>query len=329
MNRNTLFDALEQVATLQEVRDFLKDRSMKFSAGSWERMRDDRLGPALQSGDLRDLDIYKFIAECEEHGRQHVFLYRCKKRDVARYVDRSRVRGWLRKVGAPGLIEAPQILYLPKNPTLSEVRWEAGSPTPLLVIKRIERRVHRTFLGEERKGKQILRRYEEDVVRAVNLWKLRSDGLLELRVQSHRNSSMYGEDVSSMWQLISELIPLADCTMIPLTKATDTTLANRERLASEIRFSDSRLSNDRNTRMMIATGEIQENLFLDEGADKGTEVFLQHGGFAPFGADSRPLAAFGTSIRKLMKVGDPIGAHRAAQPVAGNPPRRLEPSRPL
>lgn len=70
---------LSETTSLAIVSAFLKERRLAHSAPSWDSMINNRLRPALKSRDISFEDLVELLGSVEEHGRQHVFLYRCSK----------------------------------------------------------------------------------------------------------------------------------------------------------------------------------------------------------------------------------------------------------
>jgi hypothetical protein len=76
-----LFPLIQNAGTLEHARRFLKSRDLPFSAGSWKEMLETRLERYLEDGKLTEADIASLLGTIEEHGRQHIFLYKAKHVD--------------------------------------------------------------------------------------------------------------------------------------------------------------------------------------------------------------------------------------------------------
>src|ERR1700721_634695 len=83
---------LKKNSSIHAVSSFLKRRSLAFSAGSWDALLSIRLKPALERGALTREDVLALIRESEEFGRQHVFLFRCPKTEVADLLNEDLIR---------------------------------------------------------------------------------------------------------------------------------------------------------------------------------------------------------------------------------------------
>src|SRR3989442_591551 len=82
---------LSEVTSLDVVSEYLKSRGLTHSAGSWDQMRNKRILPAISKGKLTFQDLFRLLAESEEHGRCHTFLYQCKQGEIRRVFDRERI----------------------------------------------------------------------------------------------------------------------------------------------------------------------------------------------------------------------------------------------
>ena len=273
--RDLLMRLLQESASLGQVRALLKDRGLPFSAGTWDEMKEKRLAPALKDGRIGDRDLLELIRTTEEHGNQHVFLYKSTPETAAELVGEGRVRDELRRLKKEGLVNAPLLLDRPKEPTLVEVRWEKEKGAPPFAVKTVEERIEREFLGEERHGTFIDRRYQEQRVRAVNVFKVHADGFLELRVQSHVNTSEYGDDVAAQWALVAPLLLRERFEEVYLTRAKQVLWEQRAALAAIVRHSGARFRNARATVLSAATGGAAAG--LSDDADAATSLDLFHG----------------------------------------------------
>src|SRR5713226_3365320 len=133
--RELLFKLLQENASLAQVRDFLQDRGLSSSAGSWDAMINARLKPALQAGHLTPDDLVNVVRVTEEHGAQHVFLYRCSRDKAATLMDPGRVGKALRGLNLEGLLEKPRFLDQPHAPTIADVRWEGDGEHRAFLVK--------------------------------------------------------------------------------------------------------------------------------------------------------------------------------------------------
>ena len=274
-----LFRLLKENATLGEVSRFLKGRGLHYSAGSWDYLFENRLTAAIDAGKLTRADLIDLLRLSEEHGKQHVFLYKCSRKDAATLPDEHRVNALLAEMGLGGVREQPRILDQPRQLTVTDVRWEGRPGKQSFVFKVVKQRMHTLFVGETTENDFLVRRYRQSTVRAVNLFKLHPDGMLELRIFSHTNTSDYRADVQEMWQVVGEILPRAQFTEFSIANAKSTLWAQRSAISNIVSFSDSSLTNQQGTRLLAATGTEQMSLYDDEGATESIEVFLKHNAY--------------------------------------------------
>jgi hypothetical protein len=108
-----LFPLIQNAGTLEQARRFLKSHNLPSSAGSWKEMIETRFERYLEDGKLTGADIASFLSTIEEHGRQHVFLY--KARHVGHLFPTAKLQHLLSQLpGFPRLNE-PRIAELPKS----------------------------------------------------------------------------------------------------------------------------------------------------------------------------------------------------------------------
>jgi hypothetical protein len=269
--RELVFKLLQENATLGQIAQYLKRRGLHYSAGSWDELFDRRISGPLEKQELAREDLIELIRLSEEYGGQHVFLYRTEPQRAAQLIDKTRVESALEKMGFSSLMSKPLILDQPSHPTITDVRLDES-----LVAKAVERRVYQQFVDQRTEGDFLVRRYRELTVRAVNLFKLHDDGLLELRIYSHDNSSDYRNDLTKMWNALSFLFSPNDFDKVPLTKARTNLWKKRHALKSVIRFSDAILRNALGTALSASTGSEQQSLFDDKGASNSLDEFLKH-----------------------------------------------------
>lgn len=271
-SRDTLLSLIRDAATLEAMQGFLRARDVPFSATSWPSMLKDRVIPALEEGHITERQLYDFLCQIEDHGKQHVFLYRAKP--SARPPDLPALKRWLRSRGAEDVLTNPRISDKPAEPTITSVVWDSEG----LTIKVVETREHRVRVGEHTTGTTLVVTYNLETVRAVNIAKLHSrSGLLELRVHSHRGGSRdYSREVNRLLAMLAGLLNPKDFTAFSLSKAKGFLLHNKQEL-KHIQFSDARLRKDNGNTMQIATGRSEASLFDDPGTSASIEGFEEGG----------------------------------------------------
>jgi hypothetical protein len=86
-----LIKLLSETTSLAIVRNFLKDRKLTHTASSWDDMEKKRLIPLLKSKKIHINDLVVLLRDAEEHGHQHVYLYRCTEKDAATIMGHTRI----------------------------------------------------------------------------------------------------------------------------------------------------------------------------------------------------------------------------------------------
>jgi hypothetical protein len=271
-----IFQLLQENATLGEVSQFLKTRGVHYSAGSWEQLFEERLITALDADKLSREDLINLLRLTEEHGKQHVFLFKISGASVDSLIDPDRIKPILKEAGLSSVLQHPRILDKPSSPTIADVRWEPVRKKNSFILKVVKLRVYPTFVDTRTEGEYLIKRYRELKVRAVNVCRLSSDGVLELRLYSHPNSSDYRSELAEFWSVVQFLLPRARFKEWPITKAKTNLWANRAQLQAILRYSNSNLRNSNGTELSAASGSEQMSLFDDLGASRSLDEFLRY-----------------------------------------------------
>jgi hypothetical protein len=265
---------LEQVTSLGVVQEFLKSKNLRHSAGSWPEMRDKRILPAVENNEISNLDLISLLRSAEECGRQHVFLYSCSQPQAIQLLDRSRVSTILSRRQLSHLLAEPDILLQPDVPKIVDVRWETGTVDLNLVVKEVEIRQHRKFLRNEVHGDDFYKIYTNEEQRAVNLAKLHRDGLLEVRITSHANSSKYDGDLVRFFRELNDFFPLAQFSEISLTKVKDRLWSERANLRHLIKYTDATMCNVEGNLLRAVTGSEMDDLSGDASIGQSLDLLM-------------------------------------------------------
>jgi hypothetical protein len=272
-----IMSLLPNMTSLSVVSEFLKSKGVPHSAGSWEDMREDRIAPYLKSHKITIDDLTRLLGEAEEFGRSHVFLYAAKKKDVEACMDKDKIHSLCQKLGHASILTEPLIVDLPQAPTLTEIREESVDGQTRWLFKIIEARREREFVSEKTEGNRIIKEWVLKDIRAVNVARLHASGFLEVRIQSHLNSTKYEADLHRILMALKDFLPPKVFTPFSLAKAKAHLWEQRESLKKKVRFSDSTMTNSKGTTLIASTGAEEADLFADSGAAASIDQFLGHG----------------------------------------------------
>jgi hypothetical protein len=202
-----IFELLPSQATLEQAKTFLAARNVSFSSGSWDFMINQRMKPALQYGTISLSELAVFLSESEEHGKQHVLLYKISKRELKRILDPNHLKHICSTESRFPRFNIRSIVDVPENPVISEVRTEGTT----IVIKVVEKRLVKdeSSYREWEKNGQLFTSVNTRPYRAANVVRIHQDGLCEVRIHSHMDA--YDYDVEAR-ALLSNLEPLIDST---------------------------------------------------------------------------------------------------------------------
>lgn len=273
-----IFNLLKQTTKMDTVKDFLKSKRLHHSSGSWEELYSKRIVPALIDGGITTEELIDLLRKAEEFGRQHTFLFKCTPSKAADLMDAVRVKGILGSKGLTGLLTKPAVLDQPETATISDIRWEGAGSSAKLLVKIVEQRRYERLFDDRREGNTIIRKYELVFERGVNIVQLHADGLLELRITSHSNSSNYENDLVRLWSS-NLLFDAKDFQPISLYSAKQKLWSDQKSLSTFIRYSNSTLKNDQGNSIKAASGGIEADLADDSGMISSVEAFMEHDGF--------------------------------------------------
>lgn len=202
-----IFEFLPSQATLEQAKTFLAARNVSFSSGSWDFMINQRMKPALKDGTISLPDLAGFLSETEEHGKQHVLLYKIRNQELKRILDTSYLEHFCATEDRFPSFNTRSIVGVPEKPVISEVRTDGKA----IVIKVVEKRLVRdeSSYREWEENGQLFTSVNTRPYRAANVVRIHPDGLCEVRIHSHMDA--YDYDVEAR-ALLSNLEPLIDST---------------------------------------------------------------------------------------------------------------------
>jgi hypothetical protein len=207
VNADLLFSLVKDQGTLEQASRFLRSKGLEYSSDSWEQMIESRLKPSFREGKLTKEDLFTFLAEVEEHGRQHIFIYDLASKKAASELFEPRtlvarikaVRG-LPDLGKPSLVEKPE------QPTIVEIRYDSRTDAKCLVIKIVEERFLSYNKRETKSAGRLVITYDLRAYRAVHVVRIWDTGRVEIRVYSHREAIDYQPIAESVRSMLAPLV---------------------------------------------------------------------------------------------------------------------------
>lgn len=263
---DTVLDLIQTQGTLEQASNFLKEYNVASSASSWADMREKRLKPPLESGLIPEADLLRYLAEVEEHGDQHVLLFqKLKKANNQFLFDANSLQKILAVTHPHITVNRYSFSHLPDNPTLIEVRIGEINGLRTCIFKIVESRFALAPPEEYiEDGYQVTRR-QRNIYRAVNVVRFREDGLVDMRIFSHRDVADYEATALTLWTLLGKIVSRDDYHPRPLDAAKDALWDPTKRASVEKLFSirASHLRNGSGNRVQAATGPVGNSMLDD------------------------------------------------------------------
>src|ERR1700712_1197124 len=88
---------LQDNTSIQVISNFLKAHGFTWSATSWDALINQRLIPPIKTGALDRVQLIELLRSVEEHGRQHVLLFKIQKHIAQQLMNEGRVTAALKK----------------------------------------------------------------------------------------------------------------------------------------------------------------------------------------------------------------------------------------
>lgn len=279
-NLQLIFKLIERSTTLSVVSDFLKSKGLPHSAGSWAEMYDKRIEPVINEGRLTVNDLTELLRSVEEYGQQHVFLFRIKREAATKLMDRQRIENVLIALKIEHLLNTPDLFEFPEQPTFVDVRWSRVVNKDFeLVIKEVQTREAFEFVNVTSSGETLQRNYRRVLERTVNLLTLKSNGKLEIRLNSRRGPSNYSEDLKYFAERVSPFLGINLFSPISLSKAKNRLWADRAELSGKIRYADVVVTNDEDVSLRAYGNELNVNVISSKPAESSVDSFLASNGY--------------------------------------------------
>jgi hypothetical protein len=270
---------MEPVTSLPVLSEFLKSKGLHFSAGSWTELLEKRIIPGFRARKITLEELNQLLADVEEFGRSHTFLFSTPKNAAARLMDREHLERTCHRLGNATVLRDVIIEEQPEKPTITQIREESHDGRRSWVFKVVEKREEKTFVGEFIDGDRFRKEWKIGFVRAVNVARLHESGLLEMRIQSHISSSRYDADLKAMWVILGEFLPPTKFSELSLGRAKFRLWQNREATKKKVRFSDSTMRNNIGSKIVASTATENADLFEDSSIGPSLDKFLQHGAY--------------------------------------------------
>lgn len=281
MDLELLFRLISQQGTLEQVSTFLRERKLPFSANSWQAMINSRLRPLSIDGRLAEADLIELLRQTEEHGGQHILHYTLVPgRSVAKLFDGS-LPGILSSAGFPSL-GTTSLVDLPNTPTIVEVREESGGPRSI-VLKIVEKRTTLEKVSDAVSGQgKLVVTYNQIPYRAINMMRIREDGLAEIRIQSSADAVSYGGNAEGVFNLLKPVVDRFDWKdeHLDIFKANLLDGTKRVSLRTIFGLRHTQHSNSVGTRLSAAAAGIGSSMYDDAEGVATLDRFLQKKGDA-------------------------------------------------
>jgi hypothetical protein len=261
-----LLRLIRDQGTLEQVSAFLRARGLEHSGGNWNDMIENRLRTSLDAGKLTLDDFVGLLAEVEEHGRQHVFLYELGRgKSVDELFDESVLRKRLRQTPRFPELGQPSFIESPEQPTVVDVRYEMRGKTACLIIKLVEPRTQPYNRRETEARGRLTVTYDLRRYRAVNVVRIWETGFVDLRVFSHREAISYEGLAQALWGHVSPLVDAGTFRPVNLGSVRDAFWDKNRRKDMQklfaLRSSDHR--NAAGNRLRAAATALDSTMFDD------------------------------------------------------------------
>jgi hypothetical protein len=274
-NIRRIAELLRQTTSLSVVRNYFKEKGLTFSGGGWEDFTEKRIVVQHDEGSLTTKDLLKILGTAEIYGKQHIFLFDTPQARVAGILDRARVESVLKRRKLGHLIEASVSIDTPDEPTFVAVEWSGSGKGLSLTIKEVYPHRVLKLAGEDQTALGVVKRWEYDFTRAVNVARLHQDGVLEVRLASVGEAS-YKDKLNDFLARLGELVPIHEFNVTRLDKAKTALREDQVKLRPKIRFSDTIMRNENGITVKVTTGSSEDDLADDEGAQAGQDAFMNH-----------------------------------------------------
>ncbi|MCQ1572478.1 hypothetical protein NFO65_17230 [Neorhizobium galegae] len=275
-NIEAILRHLELQGTLEQARSFLREHNLPFSAGSWEEMRNKRIKPAIQSNSITISDLLGLLAEVEEHGSQHVFLYSlAQNQSITHLFDHSALQKLLSSEEKFPLLNEQSFVDMPSTPRISEVRQEMHGDIRCLVFKIVERRFLRENSEEHYETGKIVITFEETPYRAVNIVRIWESGFCEVRIHSHQEALSYGGEAQGVLRSLEPLFTQFTWREYDLANARNGLFDPQRRDENKLLFSlkNANHRNNVGSKLAVSTVRTEASIYDDDSTVASLDTF--------------------------------------------------------
>ena len=270
-----LLTLIERATSIAVVRDFLKSRDISHSAASWEELRTKRLVPAVEEGKIQLSDLQALLRRTEGFGRQHIFLFRCPAERAKMMVAEARVRELFLEKGVGQVGDDPLVVDLPSQPTFVDARFAERGNVKSMTLKEVEKRTSKRLASEtiDETAMTFTKVYRVEPQRAINVVRLWSDGLLEVRIASRDNTTRYRDDLAQFFHRLKPIIARDEFTEISLNQLKKNLWVKRVELQKLVKFSTYTLQDDEGMSLRANTVLSTDDLAGSERIAKSLAEF--------------------------------------------------------
>lgn len=278
-----LIKLLSQNTSQSVVKDYLKENGLPKSFKNWNTLYEDRIKEGLKLKKISEKSLHDLLEDAEEHGRQHIFLYKIDPALAKKLMDEQRIQNVAKDNGLLEELDSFSIEEIPDNPKVTNIRFEEvineeNVKEKSIVIKIVEKRESRQYLSEDFTDGIYTKKYSRIIERGINSARLRESGLLEIRIGSHKDSSNYLPDLARVFRLIRPFIPKDNCSELSLSKALNHLNKDHKNLAKDVRYSHFGYKNEDGINMRLACGSEDKSVTDSKGAVVCSSSFTSNKG---------------------------------------------------
>lgn len=284
-----MIDLLPERVPRRAVEGYLRRQELTFSAGSWQELREKRLWPHLEDGEIGAAELTDLWRSGEQNLSFHCFLYKCKSSEMRAVLAPQALQRRMRKLAsAVGLGQALPV-FQPDEPQVADVRWDDYGPRRALVVKVEESRRYLRAGEERRVDGRLERNLEEVVFPAVDFLELHEDGLLVLRVEAHphwfagvpggrASSRDYSRERTRLAEAVAVFLADLDPAPLWLVKAKSALWKNRKSLSAPLNFRRIEVRDQHGHTMEVKAGGEAADLAGNLATSQALDAFFARRG---------------------------------------------------